>query len=233
MKNIFLVCLSLIVGTALYGQKTSVGLQAGPMLYQGDLVPGIVSLKAMSVGAGINFQHEFNKWVSFRATVNAGKIKGDDSFYDIPERTQRGYSFVANIWSATTAVEWDILHRVRFDANGLFERSWAPYIGIGVGVIGANPTVSHQNDITPKLATDLSYEQKPAIMIPLTLGIKRHVSMHWTVAGFATFYGIDSDYIDGISKSASPNQNDTMIFGGLSFNYYFKVPTPILNDDGM
>jgi hypothetical protein len=184
-------------------------------------------MKGTSFGVGLSYNYQISNKFAFNVSALAGQLKGDDSYFS--SRENRGYSFKSNIMTAGANIEWDILGKSRFDGNGVLNKFWTPYIALGIGFTTADATAEN----LPANSPDLTYEAKPAVTMPLTLGLKGHVSNRLSVALSLTHFAVDSDYLDGISRAANPEYRDAMNMVGFSAFYYLSLPKIEAIDDGM
>lgn len=227
MRNLLTLLLTAFLTSFIFAQKSSIGLFAGPLFYQGDLVPTLVTTKGTSIGVGLSYNYQIGKKMAFGASLLAGQLKGADSYFS--GRENRNYSFTSDIVSGSAHLEWDILGKARFDENGLLNKFWTPYLALGIGFTNANPTALN----LPSGSPDLDYTPSPAVTMPLSIGIKGHLTNRLSLALSLTHFTVDSDYLDGISRAANPELRDAMNLVGVSAFYYLGLPKIEPINDGM
>lgn len=176
---------------------------AGVINYQGDLNPNSFSFVHSNFAKGIIFKKPINRWFTFRAGVNIGKIEAADA-WNRDYLKSRNLSFTTDIKEAYAGLDISLLD--------LTVKKISPYIYGGFSVFHFNPWSKDNNGIKTYLKP-LSTEgqglsqypdQKPYRLTQFALafggGIKYAVSD-------AVFLGIEmsqrksfTDYIDDVSS---------------------------------
>src|SRR5215216_129338 len=89
-----ILCSSILAQAQVTQSNYSFGINAGTLIYQGDLTPSAIgSFKTPALVAGINGSRYLTNKFSVRLDLNFGKLKGDDSAYDNPAwRQQRAFA---------------------------------------------------------------------------------------------------------------------------------------------
>lgn len=114
-----------------YLRAWRIGVQAGPMLYFGDLSDQLKTIALARAGVAIYGQYHFNDHLSLRISFLRGSVQGDDRMGNLSaENWRRGLSF------RTSITELAFTGRIYF-LNG--KRQVRPYFLIGLGVFKFNP----------------------------------------------------------------------------------------------
>lgn len=142
-RHFFLILFWLLSGAVCLGQPDSTarpvaymrawraGIQAGPMLYHGDLSYQTKTIALARGGVSVFTQYHLNDHLALRLSFLQGSIQGDDRMGNLsgPNWT-RGLSF------RTTITEVNLTGRIYF-LDG--KRQVRPYCFIGLGIFRFNP----------------------------------------------------------------------------------------------
>ena len=206
--------------TTLFSQTKglSVGATIGAANYQGDLVDApLFYLSETSFGAGIYGRYQFNDKFAARLQYSYGKLSGDDANHSNTELNNRGFSFTSTI--SEVAIMAEILP---FSSDG---SSINPYIfaGAGMNFFDATP-ISDGKAAGATLALftddlDALPNNESSFGIPIGVGIRFGLTDKIRLGAEIGFHATFSDYLDGISLSGNPDQNDWWSMGGLNIEY--------------
>lgn len=215
MRLLKLTILVLLLPLCMNAQKTEVGIFAGVATYQGDFVGPDLTLKDAGVAFGLLTKYNLSNKLAIRAAFNIGNIKGDDNNFD--DNRRRGFSFKSDIFDLSGAVEYSFLSKNRYDDGGTFKKGFSPFIYVGLGIVNANP------DVTLADGKELTAEENNAstlhFMIPIGGGLKFDLTESLTLAADVSLRPTFSDYLDGLSESGNPDQDDWYALGGLTLTY--------------
>lgn len=213
MRLLKLTLLAIMFPMFLFAQKTQVGLFAGLANYQGDLVEPSFTLKESGVALGVLLKHDLSTKLAIRAGLNFGKLKGDDSNFD--GREARAYSFESNFFDLSAGLEYTFLAKERYDAGGAFQKTVSPFVYIGAGIVNSSVSVDDRILRTAEEvdAGDLHFS------LPIGLGLKADLTERIALAADVSFRATFTDYLDGFSESANPDENDWYWLGGLTLTY--------------
>lgn len=215
MRLIKLTIIVLFLPFCMSAQKTEVGVFAGITNYQGDFVGPDFSLKSSGVALGLLAKHHLSSKIAIRASLNFGKIKGDDANFDNNKR--RDFSFETNMFDLTGAVEYSFITRNRYDDGGTFKKGFSPYVYLGIGFINASPEVTLSNG---KELTDAEKDASTLhLSVPMGAGLKFDLNERMTIGAEGSLRASFSDYLDGLSESGNPEDNDWYFLAGLTFTY--------------
>ncbi len=216
MRKILLSMALLWVTTSLWAQEASeAGLFLGLSTYQGDLVDAPFDANETNFAIGLQYRSMFSPKWGIKAGLNFGKISGTD--LDAESRDARGASMESNLVEIAAQLEWHLLGEPTSPNRlGTFSRTFSPYIGLGLGMVFSNQTVTAIDNLMPEEDTG------SFIILPVDLGLRLNLSPSLTstlsIGSRATF----SDLLDGISANGNADADDWYLIGGISFLYAFN-----------
>ena len=215
-----LFCSLLFISFTAFSQNSSIpkweaGIHAGGFIYQGDLTPHMFgSVETIKPGVGIFATRIINKSFSARLLFNMAWLAGDESIYKTPRyRQQRNFSFNATVKEFSLLLHWSIY------GSNYDDRKFEPYLfaGAGASVVNINRDYSRINpsyfgEVSPVvtgLAVDaVTPTPKVIPVMPLGAGLRYNLSSRLAINGEASYRLMRTDYLDGFSMSADPNQKD-------------------------
>jgi Domain of unknown function (DUF6089) len=207
-----------------------VGINAGTLIYQGDLSNSAFgSTKNLKPAIGVYVNKELDAYFSLRANLLYGKIGEDESQYSSPSwKQQRNFKFSTSITELSTVLVWNFLG----DNGAKDYHLLSPYIfgGVGISLLnvkrdwsGINRAVfDNKSSAIIGLGIDtLHATPKLLPVIPVGIGIRYAVSNKISIRAEATYRITFSDYIDGFSQSTNATTNDK--YYSLSLGVGFKL----------
>ncbi|MEY3243247.1 MAG: hypothetical protein RIR11_4686 [Bacteroidota bacterium] len=191
--------------------------------YMGDLVSTrYPTLKGGEWGGGLFLRRDLTERFSLRLNAAYGQFKGADA--NFPEQLGvRGFSFNGSATDLSLLGEWDLLGKRRYN-KGNFKKTFSPYVfgGLGLGFIQPNPVFPDASRNLPVVQADINADfSKTTFVLPFGGGLRYDLSKRTTLSAEMGLRMTFSDYVDGISKSASPDHNDWYVFTGISLSYRF------------
>lgn len=180
---LLLLCFTVEAGTV-FSQtnfhKYEFGINAGMMLYQGDLTPWrIASYETQQLTVGIHAAKIINPVLSLRAQLAFGKLKGDDALYNNPEyRQQRNFSFTSPVTELSAQLVWNLT------ASNYKDKGFSPYVFAGAGLsrlkvrsdrsgLNTEYFIHNGSDIMDGLAADSAHGAPRTIpVLPVGGGIR-------------------------------------------------------------
>ena len=234
MKKIAILVL-LTFGTLLsFGQqKWELGLMAGSANYLGDLVEPSFTLNHGSFAGGALVRYSLLENINLKGNLLVGKLVGDDANYSL--NATRMASFKNNFVEVSVMGEYDV-HEFKslFKENkkkkkrrrgkkkmDLAERIW-PYGFIGLGMALTNLSTefgSSSEDIIADINEDYSDIQP---VVPIGLGFKFLATEDITLSAEMGMRLAFTDYLDGVSQSGNPSDNDAYVWWGLTATHVFQ-----------
>lgn len=202
------------------------GLMGGAMVYTGDVHCEKFLLKnGLSPSGGAYFRYYLTDYLSLRANLLAGKIKGDDKDYPNNQHGTRNFKFTSSILDVNGMIELEPWGAKRYN-SGKFRRILSPYINIGAGFVNANPKVDYNeannSALASQIAADKANTKKMHFTTPVGVGIRYDLTEQLTLGLEASYRIPFTDYLDGVSKSGNPDAKDWYETGTLNLGYRFK-----------
>jgi hypothetical protein len=199
------------------GYKWMVGVNAGAMIYQGDLTPSALgSYKTSSFSFGISAAKIMSPYFAIRANAVFGKLRGNDAAYKNPPwRQYRNFNFTSPVTEFNAQLIWSPYGN---NSNETGQRL-TPYLFGGAGVSFTNISRDYsrmdttvfifsskeQNGLKMDNAKSLP---RTLFVLPVGAGLSYYLSPHWSLNYELTFRYTFTDYLDGFSYAANPNQKD-------------------------
>lgn len=193
------------------------GINAGAMIYQGDLAPtALGSYRTPSLNAGIYFSRVLNPSFALRTNVVFGKLRGNDAAYKEPNwRQQRNYNFNTPVTEISELLVWNIFGN---NGNELGQR-FSPYLMGGAGITFLNVKRDYSK-LNPDLFADGTKQQlgllrdsaatlpKAIAIIPVGIGLEFYISKRVSLTAETLARFTFSDYLDGFKYAVNPQRND-------------------------
>ncbi len=216
MRTIFSTFLVLFFSLNLFSQEKEAGLFVGATAFQGDLIEGSFDFNELNIGVGAFYRFYTSPKFSFRLGVNAGIFTGDDANHT-GQRQERGMSFESSIIDASAIAEWNILGINIYGEGDYNQNRLSPYLLLGIG--GAFYDVSVTTSRVDLAPLDANNEYPAfSLVIPMGLGVK-YATPRVTLGIEGSIRAGLSDYLDGVSKSGEPDNNDWYGFYGINAAY--------------
>ncbi|MBC5775963.1 hypothetical protein H8S95_17945 [Pontibacter sp. KCTC 32443] len=211
----------------------SVGVHLGAMNYFGDIVPepDFTSLRFKSTrpNIGITYTYRYFPRISVRASLNWGRIIGDDvksaalNETENAGRYRRNLSFRNDIKELSAVAIVDL-----FENRQTYRRrpDFVPYGFVGVAVLHHNPKAYYESGSHPGLAGDQDiptgwYELQPLgtegqhidgagnpepykrvqVAIPFGLGVRYKLDRYWDLSFEVGWRKTFTDYLDDASSA--------------------------------
>ncbi len=226
LKYLFSTLL-LLGGSYLMAQKEypwEFGLQLGLSSIGGDMVEqNALFLDQAALGGGIHLRRRFGGILALRAHLMFGTLNSDDAKSDSPALQNRGFSSKASILEPGLALELEPLANKRFAADGTFKKMLSPYFfgGLGLG-IWSDPKPNFNGRSSDGITRDLADGGSGStLVLPVGLGLRWYLSPKTSLALEHSRRITGSDYLDGVSAAANPNENDVYAFTTLGVNVGF------------
>jgi hypothetical protein len=197
-------------------QVYEIGLNAGRMIYQGDLTPSALgSFQTSRLSIGLTFAKPISTSLAIRAALLFGGISGDEAIYSKPAyRQQRNFNFTSSVREITVQAVWS------FPGVPQQQKGFSAYAfaGGGFSLLRVVPNSDNFNPeffgadaarIQSGLAEDAAHGTPK--LLPLLLagaGVKYFFKPQWGVNAEASYRITYTDYLDGFSRSANPDLND-------------------------
>lgn len=214
--SLFFVLLWIGTFGSLFAQNISVGIFSGVSNYQGDIVKYHILPKESNFAYGGYCRYTVSNKFTLKCNVYTGRLSGAD--INFADRAARGYSFSTRILEGGINLEYDIFGKSRQNKKGAFSPVRTPYIFTGIGAVKFNPKARGlSEDAKETRQSVFNY------MIPFGVGYKYDWNQNYTFGVEFSSHLPFTDYLDGISESADPANNDWYVFGGLTASYWFTA----------
>lgn len=198
-NRIFLPLLCCFFFSALMAQDLSLLLSPGLMNYGGDIQDKAYTFSQANFSFGAGLAYRIKK-ISVRASVNFGKVQGDD--FHNTQFKERNLSFASNIFDGNIAFEYDLF--------SMDEKKFTPYVFAGAGIFHFNPytTYNSQKVFLQPLGTegqglniypDKKFYSLTQFMIPLGIGMKYKLSDRFLIGVEFNSRFLFTDYLDDVS----------------------------------
>ncbi len=193
-------------------------VKLGLSAFQGDLHcqtdENINLLDNSELSYGIGLRFPLKQQLGLRVEGTYFNLNADESHFDNPGHAARGWSFENKFIELSGLLDWEPLAKRRFLENGDFRRTLTPVIFGGIGLGFNRPEVDWNNSTLPEITEDEDEGDNITLAIPVGLGLKYYLSERFAL-GLETGVRLPiSDYYDGVSLTANPDQNDIYLFGG-------------------
>jgi hypothetical protein len=210
--------------------KWELGLQAGTLVYQGDLSTSFLGYtKNLKPAVGIWASRSLDDYFSIRANLLRGAIGADESTYSSPAwRRHRNFAFSSTVTELSAALVWDLFGKTYREGM----RRLSPYFFAGLGVTALNVKRSWSRFDTSYFGSKSSasiglgidsLHKTPWIVavIPVGAGLRYMFTSHIYFNLEATYRITASDYIDGFKYSGDPKRNDH--YYGISMGASYRL----------
>jgi|APTNR8051073442_1049403.scaffolds.fasta_scaffold00514_7 opacity protein-like surface antigen len=213
MRKTVLTFLLAVAATGLFAQlQWELGGSFNVTNYQGDLVKERFNVfQDGQLSFGLSARYNFNYILSARAQLLFGNLKGSDFNYE--DRRQRGYRFKTGFTELIFLGEWEIFGEKRYLSGSGYARFPSPYVLVGAGLVftDPNPDFSDSNGGANSqfIPDDINAEYlRTRFVLPFGGGVKYDLSENWSLAAEVILRTPFTDYLDGISLSAGPDNGD-------------------------
>jgi len=193
------------------------GVSLGLSSYQGDCHcrtdENIGLLQELNPSFGLLYKYKFNEAWALRGNLNYVALSADERNFANAGHAARGFNFDNTILELSAMAQWDLLGKRRMK-DGVFKRTLSPYLfgGIGLGFMQYDVnygTVDNQNVRNDQDAS------KTQFILPVGLGLNYYLTEKFGI-GIETGLRLPvSDYYDGVSDAANPNENDLYGIGAV------------------
>lgn len=223
MKHLYLLALIVsplfVIGQRVNAYNWEGGLLLGTAHYTGDLNSRLTpNLKDIRPSAGIIGRVPLGHKTALRSGFLFARVVGEGGDESLP--LLKGYNFNTDIFEMSFLLEFEPFAHDKFysDSKGNLnlDKLLSPYIFAGgaFSFMRVNPNFSQAQDgsTDPSIRSDLRQSPTHTIpVIPIGAGVKLDLSVDFGIALEASGRFAFSDFIDGISKSANPLDNDSYL----------------------
>jgi outer membrane protein OmpA-like peptidoglycan-associated protein len=218
-----------------WDRRAELGLLAGHLHYLGDLAnDGPLGFRQIHPGVGLYLRKPLAPRLALRFQGLYGTIRDEDRYNK--SRDSRGFSFSTRITELSGQLEWDFFGKKRYQKTDTitytldkyrqkavvrtFKPTLSPYIFVGGGALLTDVTSVYPQEVLNNNAvkTDRNKVQgtKTAPLLIVGSGITLDLNQNWTLGGTLGARTAFNDYLDGVSQSGNPKQNDWYWFTGIT-----------------
>lgn len=225
----FLFCSSLSQAQSLFESKYEIGINAGTLIYQGDLTPDAVgSFKTPGFVVGLYGSRRLSNKLAARLDLSHGRLRGDDAKYDNPDwRPERALKFKTPVTEVAALLVWNALGT---------DRRFSPYLfaGLGYTFLKIDRDYSRFNyayfadqGLGEYLQRDIEHDlPRSEFMVPMGVGVRYALTDKLGLNLESAYRHISTDYLDGFSQAGNPRRDDAYFkfSAGLSYQLGKKDP---------
>lgn len=204
-----------------FKHPNEMGVLLGTCNYAGDIVKtGNYDMREFAPAFGIFFR-TYTGSISWRMSVARGKLAGDDNSWVGTDRVDRGFSFSSPLTELALHAEYQLLNHEAWRVSKTSRRYFDAFLFVGAGVALVNPKTNFNKSLGDEypawIAEDERNRKTAMLTIPVGLGVKYELGGNFIIGADFSLNPVFNDYLDGISRSGNPENNDWYITGGLSF----------------
>jgi hypothetical protein len=205
------------------------GVNAGTLVYQGDLTPGNAgNYRSLKPALAFSVSRLLTQHFALSANLTLGKLTEDESRYDDPLwRQSRRFSFTTRITELSTLAVWNFTK-----ADEYHQPRFIPYVFAGAGLTllhtrkdwsKVNTAVyGESSQVQVGLAIDTLKSANSVIaVLPLGVGLKYRFTSQMFFNTSFTYRFTSSDYIDGFKYSGNATKKDGYYGMSLGILYTF------------
>ncbi|HEY1113040.1 MAG TPA: DUF6089 family protein [Chitinophagaceae bacterium] len=225
----FLFCSSLSQAQSLFESKYEIGINAGTLIYQGDLTPDAVgSFKTPGFVVGLYGSRRLSNKLAARLDLSLGRLRGDDAKYEEPDwRQERALKFKTPVTEVAALLVWNALGT---------DRRFSPYLfaGLGYTFLKIDRDYSRFNyayfadqGLGEYLQRDIEHDlPRSEFMVPMGVGVRYALTDKLGLNLESAYRHISTDYLDGFSQAGNPRRDDAYFkfSAGLSYQLGKKDP---------
>lgn len=212
MKNYLIILLTIATITGVKSQSDNdLGLNIGLITYQGDLAQAPINAGQLNFSTGIQYRNFLSPKVALKAGLNFGKISGSDLDYNI----SRGITMENKLVEIALQTEWHPLGENSFAESGQFIRNFSPFVGLGLGMVFTNETITYTG--TSEFKTEEG--SGSLIVVPIDIGIRFAISPSFSATLHGGTRATFSDLLDGVSENGNADADDWYLLGGIGILY--------------
>ncbi len=235
MKKVYFIqffCLVSFTSFCQFIDMAKIGINIGTSSYNGDLVENTSPFKRMLPSFGLDLKYtNYSRlpYLTYRSSLQFGKVYGDDKKNKDPELVARNLSFWSNIVQLSGVCEYHFLNHIwkneiitEDDELSLLSRKLgvynydfniSPYVFIGAGVYHFNPYTYDDDNVKVFLKPLHTEGQGMAefpdrknyslyqFSVPFGGGLRFSFNPDFSINYEFTYNKIFTDYLDDVSKT--------------------------------
>ena len=200
------------------------GVFAGGANYLGDLVETEwpewnESQPAIGMTGGYNLSRVF----SLRASAVYARLSGNDANFSAGQpHLNRQFSFDTQLAEFSLVFRYEPFGKKRYPDEGGIKRLFSPYVYVGGGIVNIDPTPDFSrargDGFLEKTRADKNSDfDRTLYTVPVGGGVRIDISKRSSLGVEVGVRPAFSDYLDGVSISGNPAEDDWYAFGGLAY----------------
>jgi hypothetical protein len=204
MKSFCLSIFFLLSISAVFSQRTHIGLFGGLAAYNGDLTDKYFPKKETNGALGVTLNYELQDKIMLRGGITYSVVGGADRYSSKPDLVSRNLAFETSIWEFSAVGEYYF--------NNLYERRYSPYVFGGLALFRFNPYAYNSGNkvFLRPLSTEgeglAAYPDRKTysltqLAIPFGGGIKYAINDVWRIGLELGFRKLFTDYLDDVSTT--------------------------------
>jgi len=167
-----------------------------------------IDLNSTHIGGSVSFRYRFHPHFATSTMVNAGMLRGSDTYTDEPSRNQRNLNFRSFFVMLSQRFEIIVLANERVSRRSGADHNEQLYLIGGIGAMYFNPKSMYQGSwimLHDKHTEGQGLSGGPAeykritATIPIGVGFRMGISRLWRIGLEVTYVKTFSDYIDDVS----------------------------------
>ncbi|MEM1216147.1 MAG: DUF6089 family protein [Bacteroidota bacterium] len=213
----------LSLGLKAQEEKWEGGLFLGLSQLYGDVVgPDFYNFTEPNFAYGVNVKRSFTNTLGLRLGLTFGMLEGDDANIDLePDFQARGFTSKNSIGEGALTLVYEPLGNRRYRGSN-FRKLLSPYFFGGLGLAFGNPEPDFSQSPNARgVATDRGVDKSTWLAVPFGGGLRLDLSKKWILGVEVGARPVFDDYLEGISESGNPNENDWYSFTGINLTARF------------
>jgi opacity protein-like surface antigen len=223
-------CSSLLQAQSPFESKYEIGINAGTLIYQGDLTPSdFGSFKTPGLVVGLNGSRRLSNKFAARLDLSFGRLRGDDAKYNEPDwRQERALKFKTPVTEVAALLVWNALGT---------DRRLSPYLfaGLGYAFLKIDRDYSRFNyayfadqGLGEELQRDIDHDlPRSEFMVPVGVGVRYALTEKLGLNVESAYRHISTDYLDGFSRAGNPSRDDAYFKFSLGLSYQLGRKDPL------
>jgi len=213
-----------------FTSKYEIGINAGTLIYQGDLTPDAVgSFKTPGLVVGLYGSRRLTNSLALRLDLSHGQLRGDDAKYNSPDwRQERALKFKTPVTEVAALLVVNALGT---------DRKFSPYLfaGLGYTFLRIRRDYSRFNyeyfadeGLGEELQRDIDHDlPRSEFHVPVGVGVRYALSNKVGLNVESAYRHISTDYLDGFSYAGNPKRDDAYFKFSLGVSYQLGKKDPL------
>lgn len=228
-----LFCCSL--GALAQGSPWKVDFHLGAAAYAGDLANHPLYTQNWRPAIGVGLQYQMGAPFALKSDLYHGRLSGNDAYFTTSDWPVNDRS--SRFTSAFTQWNLSLVYHFLKTASQKEPPKFSPFLVLGGGLLIYDPSPNFGHTRNPDLDRAFQYDidadfSKIALNGDLGLGVEWQLFDSWSIGLSVSVHPTNTDYLDGVSWSGNPDNNDWFAKGGLKLQHQFSYE-PDSDRDGV